>query len=105
MNYPEKIQELLHGFKISKGVRSLTLEEQSILKVAVIMRNDTIIELMDRLLKEEQAGKEIDLVHLKGVVEDFSGRHEGGEIAGVREAAAKKEEEKYLDELMKEMNG
>ena len=105
MNYPEKIQELLQHFKSSKGVRSLTLEEQSILKVAVIMRNDTIIGFMDKLLQEEKNGQEIDLVYLKGVIDDFSGKHEGGEVAEVREAAARKEEEKYLEGLMKEMNG
>lgn len=104
MNYPEKIQELLHLFKTSKGVRSLTLEEQAILKVAVITRNDNMIELMEKLFKEEKAGQEIDLAFLKGVVEEFSGKHDNGEIANVREAAGRREEEAYLDNLMQEIN-
>ena len=105
MNYPEKIQELLQGFKASKGVRSLTLEEQSVLKVAVIMRNDTVIDLMERLLKEEKSGQAIDLSHLKGVIEDFGGKHEGKQISELREATARKEEDKYLNDLMNQVNG
>jgi len=104
MNYQEKIPELLRGLKISKAMRSLTLEEQAILKVSIITRNDEMIAAIEKLLAQEKAGEEIDVVYLKGLVEDFSGKHEGSQVREVKEAAAKREEEAYLDNLMKEFD-
>jgi hypothetical protein len=104
MNYKEKIPEMLRGFKTSLGVRSLNLEEQAILKVSIITRNDVMIETMEKLLAEEKAGKEIDLIFLKGVIEEFSGKHDGGQIREVKEAAAKREEDAYLESLMKQFD-
>lgn len=99
-----KVQEILRGFEISKGVRSLNLEELAILKVAIITRDDAMIETMEKLLAEEKAGQEIDLAFLKGVVEEFSLRDDAGRIREVKEAAAKREEEAYLENLMKQFD-
>ena len=82
----------------------MNLEEQAVLKVAIITRNETMIETMEKLLLSEKKGQEIDLAFLKGVIEEFSGKHDEGQIREVKEAAAKREEDTYLEDLMKQFD-
>lgn len=100
------IRDILKSMSYSKAMRELTLEEQAILKAAVIRRDEDITNFVIKVLGEEIAGRGVETLKIKAMVEDYTGKHnDTGHLREVKEAAARREEEAYLEKLMNEMEG
>jgi hypothetical protein len=100
------IRDILKSMSFSKALRELTLEEQAILKAAVIRKDEAITNFVVKILGEELAGRGVDTLKMKAMVDDYTGKNsDTGHLRDLKEAAARREEEQYLEGLLTEMEG
>ncbi|MCC6643317.1 hypothetical protein IT411_01070 [Candidatus Peregrinibacteria bacterium] len=105
MTEAEKMREMLRKMTFCKAFQGLTLEEIAILKAAVIRRDVSMTDFVEKVIDADKKGLETELLMIKGVIDDYTGKNEGGHLRELREAAAKREEENYLENLLKEVEG
>ncbi len=96
----QNIKQLLEKLRLSKGFRSLSNEQQAVIKVSILSRNASVINHMQRLLEQESQGLDFDQETIRLLSAEILQKDKAPHIQAYKEAASRQEDDLFLNKLL-----
>ncbi|MBD3270546.1 hypothetical protein GF376_03385 [Candidatus Peregrinibacteria bacterium] len=100
----QEIKNILESLRFSKGFRNLPNDQQAVIKVSILGRNQRIINQIQTLLNQERQGLAFDTEIVRLVVNQALHVDTPQHVAEYKEALSKQQDDLFLDKLMDQFN-